>query len=398
MAKLIYLDHGATTPVHPDVLRAMMPYFSEFYANASSVHSPGKIAREAIEKSREQIARCLGSNPQEIIFTGSGTEADNLAILGTAAKLRKFGKHVITSVIEHPAVRNPFKKLEVEGFDVTYIPADSDGLISVDDVSKSIREDTILISIMYVNNEIGTIQPIEAIGELAAKKQIIFHTDAVQAVGKLRINLQSLKVDLLSASAHKFYGPKGVGFLFYRNAGAHPKFNRYIQPITFGGGHEFSMRPATENVAGIVGCAKALELAVNNLPEESERLRKIRDEFIEWVLKNIPESQLNGHLTKRLYNNANFRFNGVEGDQLVQRLDTYGIAVSAGSACSSKSHDGSYVVRAINSNSEAAYGTLRITMGASTTPENIAIVKECLKKEIMWLRSHPQEPNTRNCQ
>jgi cysteine desulfurase len=383
----IYLDHGASSPVDPEVFAAMQPIFLQYYGNPSSNHSFGTEARALIEDARAKIASFLHAKPDEIIFTGSGTEADNMAILGTAYKLRKIGTHVITSSIEHPAVRNPFKKLAVDGFEVTTIAADSDGLVHVEDVEKAIRPDTTLISIMLVNNEIGTIQPIKEIGEIARNHGIIFHTDAVQAVGKLPINLQELPVDLLSASAHKFYGPKGVGFLYYRESGMHPQKNRFIQPILFGGGHEFGMRPATENAPGIVGMAKALELACQNMDRETARLKTLRDDFIDWVLTNIPNSILNGHRTKRLFNNINIRFQGVDGEELQQRLNNAGIAVSTGSACASKSQDGSYVMRAIESE-EAAYGTIRITMGKSTTPEMLEYVKTILQKEVESLRKH----------
>jgi cysteine desulfurase len=383
----IYLDHGATTPVDPEVFAAMQPYFTEIFGNPSSIHSFGVAARKAIGESRVKVAKLLGADPNEIIFTGSGTESDNIAILGTATKLRKYGTHVITTTIEHPAVRNPFKKLAVEGFDVTYITPGENGIVSVEEIKQAIRPDTILISVMYVNNEIGTIQPIKEIGELASEKGIIFHTDAVQAVGKIPINLTELKVDLLSASGHKFYGPKGTGLLFYRNAGQHPKFGKFIQPIQFGGGHEASMRPATENTPGIVGFAKALEITLNHLPNEQVRLSNIRDDFISWVLANIPNSHLNGDPKQRLFNNINFRFDGLDGNDLLAKLDAAGIAVSTGSACSSKSADGSYVIRSISHDESQSFGTIRMTLGKSTTIEMMDYVKNTLKKEIEMLRA-----------
>jgi cysteine desulfurase len=348
----------------------------------------GKKSRSAIDASRKKIAGLIGADSDEIIFTGGGTESDNLAILGTAKRMKKYGKHVITTNIEHPAVRNAFKRLQVEGFEVSYIEVDKDGLISADSVEKAIRDDTIFISVMYVNNEVGTIQPIEEIGEIAYKNDIIFHCDAVQALGKTPINLQKLKVDLLSVSAHKINGPKGVGMLYYRGKGMHKKYNRYIQPIIYGGGQEFSYRPSTENVVGIVGFAKAVEIAIDRIEEKNKRLTNFRDDFINWVLAEIPNSHLNGHPTKRVSININLRFDGIRGDELLYKLDEKGIAISTGSACHSKSKDTSFVLRAIGLSDDQGNGSVRITLGLTTTKEDLDYTKKTLKECVEELRKN----------
>jgi len=384
--RVIYLDHSATTPVAPEVVEVMVPYLNRIYGNASSLHKLGRDAREAIEYSRFFIADKLGAEGDEIIFTGSGTESDNLAILGTAYKLKKYGKHVITSNIEHPAVMNVFKKLKVDGFDVTTLEVDNNGLIYPDQVQDAIRSDTILISIMFVNNEIGTIMPIKEIAEITSQNNIIFHTDAVQALGKLPINLKEIKVDLLSASAHKIYGPKGIGLLFIRNGGKHKKYERYIQPIIFGGGHEFGYRSATENVAGIVGFAKAIELAYNDLERECERLTRLRDDFIDWSLKNIDGVRLNGDRIKRVCTNINLSFKGIDGSDLLKKLDEYGICVSTGSACHSKSREPSYVLTAIGLDTETSNSSIRITLGRSSNEKDLDFVKKVLKDCVNELR------------
>ena len=384
--KIIYLDHGATTPLDPEVLKVMEPYFLTNYGNPSSLHSMGQNANKAIENSRKTIADFIGAEPKEIIFTGGGTESDNMAILGVARKLKDHGKHLITSNIEHPAVKNTFKHLISEGFEVTQILVDNKGLIHIEDVIKAIRDDTILISIMYVNNEIGTIQPIEEIAKIAEEKGIIFHTDAVQAVGKLKIKMTENKIHLLSASAHKLYGPKGLGFLYIRNGGRLPKIGKYIEPIIFGGSHEFKYRPSTQNVPGIVGFTKAIQLAEKRMTDESKRLVKLRDDFINWALTNIPDTFLNGDPIQRLYNNINLGFRYIEGESLLLYLNMEGIQASTGSACSSKSLDPSHVLLALGMKKAEAHGSLRITLGRSTTKEDLEYTKLKLREIVEKLR------------
>lgn len=388
LEKRIYLDHGATTPVHPDVLKAMEPIFHTNFGNPSSLHTKGREARKLIDKSRKKIADFLKIKPEEIIFTGGGTESDNLAILGTARKLKKHGNHLITSNIEHPAVLNTFKHLVNEGFDITIVPVDNQGIIHVEDIKKAIRTDTILISIMYVNNEIGTIQPVEKIAELAEEYGIIFHTDAVQALGKIRIDLSKSKIHLLSSSAHKLYGPKGIGLLYMRNRGNHPILGEYIEPTVFGGGHEFGYRPSTENVPSIIGFAKAVEIADADMEIEGARQKDLRDDFIKWVIDNIPDTTLNGNPTQRLYNNINLSFKNVEGESLLMYLDGEGIEVSTGSACSSKSGEPSHVLTAIGlkPTDSNVFGSLRITLGRSTSKDNLEYTKLKLKEIVLKLR------------
>lgn len=385
--KIIYLDHSATTPVDPEVLKVMIPYFTDSYGNASSLHQLGRKNREVIESSRAKIAKILGGKPKEFIFTGSGTESDNIAILGCANKLKKRGKHVITSNVEHNAVLNAFKKLKVDGFDVTILEVDEKGLIYPDQVRDALRDDTTLVSIMYVNNEIGTIMPIPEIAEITFENSVIMHTDAVQALGKIPINLNETKIDLLSASAHKIYGPKGVGLLYMRNAGIREGIGRYLQPIIFGGGHEFGYRPATENVPGIVGLAKAIELCYTNLNEEIKRLSQMRDDFIDWALKNIDKCHVNGDRERRVSININLTFEGVDGGDLLRELDKKEIEVSTGSACHSKSKEPSYVLRAIGLNDDLANASIRITLGRSTKPADLEHVKEVLQEIVKFLRS-----------
>ncbi len=389
-SKFIYLDHAATTPLDPRVLDEMLPYLQNHYGNASSMHAAGNFARESIKMSRKRIADCLGANPRELIFTGSGTEADNIAIIGTATKLRKYGKHVITTTIEHPAVRNSFRKLHNEGFEVSYLSVNADGQISIEELRSMIRDDTILVSVMYANNEIGSIQPIREIAEITSQNQIILHTDAVQAFGKLPINLQLEKIDLLTASAHKIYGPKGMGLLFIRNQGNLPKEYRkrgkFIIPITYGGGQEFGFRSATENVAGIVGFAKAIELSYTEMEETAARLQSLRDDLISWILENISGSSLNGGWECRLANNINVSFTGVTGTDLLEKMNKENIGVSVGSACHSKSLDVSYVLTAIGLPEDQAGSAIRMTLGKDTTREQLELVKDVLKRGVDELR------------
>ncbi|HDN95547.1 MAG TPA: cysteine desulfurase NifS [Thermoplasmatales archaeon] len=372
----VYLDHAATTPVDEEVLKAMQEFFSKKFGNASSLHSWGREAREALEESREKVAKLINADANEIVFTGSGTESDNLAIKGIAYKHRK--GHVITSKIEHPAVLETCKYLEKKGFDVTYLPVDKYGLVDPKQVEEAIRDDTILISIMHANNEIGTIEPIEEIGKIAKKHGIPFHTDAVQSVGKIEVDVKKLNVDLLSMSSHKIYGPKGVGALFI-------KHGIKIEPILHGGGHEYGLRSSTENIAGIVGFAKACELAKKRLHEDAEKMKKLRDKIIKETLK-IEESYLTGHPEKRLPNNASFYFKGIEGESLVLMLDAKGIATSTGSACSSKKLQASHVLLAIGIKPEDAHGSLRVTLGRENSEEEIDYFLEVLPQVVEELR------------
>ncbi len=372
----VYLDHAATTPVDKEVLEAMLPFFDEKFGNASSLHAYGREAREALEKSKEEVAKLINADADEIIFTGSGTESDNLAIKGIAFKHGK--GHIITSKIEHPAVLETCKYLEKKGFDVTFLPVDEYGLVKPEDVENAIRDDTILISIMHANNEIGTIEPIEEIGEIARKHGILFHTDAVQSAGKIEIDVKKINVDLLSMSSHKIYGPKGVGALYVRRGVK-------LEPVLHGGGHEKGMRSSTENVAGIVGFAKACEICRRRMHEDADKITRLRDKIIKEVLK-IEESYLTGHPTRRLPNNASFYFKGIEGESLVLMLDAKGIATSTGSACSSKKLQASHVLLAIGIRPEDAHGSLRVTLGRENTEEEIDYFLEVLPEVVEELR------------
>ena len=372
----VYLDHAATTPVDKEVLEAMLPFFDEKFGNASSLHAYGREAREALEKSREEVAKLINADADEIIFTGSGTESDNLAIKGIAFKHGR--GHIITSKIEHPAVLETCKYLEKKGFDVTFLPVDEYGLVKPEDVENAIRDDTILISIMHANNEIGTIEPIEEIGEIARKHGILFHTDAVQSAGKIEIDVKKINVDLLSMSSHKIYGPKGVGALYVRRGVK-------LEPVLHGGGHEKGMRSSTENVAGIVGFAKACEICRRRMHVDADKITRLRDKIIKEVLK-IEESYLTGHPTRRLPNNASFYFKGIEGESLVLMLDAKGIATSTGSACSSKKLQASHVLLAIGIRPEDAHGSLRVTLGRENTEEEIDYFLEVLPEVVEELR------------
>ncbi|HEY9204772.1 MAG TPA: cysteine desulfurase NifS [Candidatus Methanoperedens sp.] len=377
MAKQVYMDHSATTQVDPAVLEAMLPYLSEKFGNPSSMYTIGRQARRAIEEARQKVADLIGARKEEIIFTGSGTESDNLAIKGIAYKNRKKGNHIITSSIEHHAVLHTCKYLETQGFKVTYLPVSKEGLVNPDDVEKAITADTILITVMHANNEIGTIQPIEEIGKIAGEKSIPFHSDAVQTAGKLPINVDALGVNLLSMSAHKIYGPKGVGALYIRKG-------IYVEPQLHGGGHERNIRSSTENVPGIVGFGKAAELAKEHLPQEA-KLANLRDSLIKGVL-DIKDSYLNGHPTKRLPNNANFRFSYIEGESMILNLDMKGVAASTGSACSSTSLEPSHVLLAIGLKPEEAHGSLRLTLGLGNTQEDVDYVVSVLPEIVNKLR------------
>lgn len=376
--KRIYMDYAATTPVDPIVLKTMEPFFSKAYGNASSIHKFGVEANNALEESRHTIADTMNAKDNEIVFTSGGTESDNLAIKGVAFANRDKGKHIITSKIEHDAVLNTCKWLEKEGFEVTYLPVDRYGLIDPSELEKAIREDTVLTSIMFASNEIGTIEPIEEIGKICRKHDVYFHTDAVQAFGKVPIDVNKMNIDLMTMSSHKIYGPKGVGSLFVRNGTS-------IEPIANGGGHEFDLRSGTENVSGIVGFATAASLVDKEMNSEGKRLIKLRDELIKGTLK-IKNSYLNGHPTKRLPNNTNFRFDFIEGESLVMLLDSKGVAASTGSACSSKSLEPSHVLLAIGLKHEEAHGSLRLTLGKYSKKADVAYVLEILPEIVDKLR------------
>ncbi|MGP8319596.1 MAG: cysteine desulfurase NifS [Methanosarcinaceae archaeon] len=378
--KRIYMDHGATTPVDPLVVDAMLPYFTDKFGNASSLHSFGQEAAQALEQSRKMVADSIGAKPEEIIFTSGGTESDNLAIKGIAYRNSGKGKHIITSTIEHPAVLNTCAFLENKGFEVTYIAVDSDGIIDMEGIEKSIRDDTILISIMHSNNEIGTIQPISDISNLARKKGICVHTDAVQSIGKIAVNVDELGVDLLSISSHKIYGPKGIGALYVRKG-------TLLQALAHGGGHERHMRAGTENISGIVGFAKAMALADERIVDDAKHLTHLRDLLIKKVMDSIDDAYLIGHPTKRLPNNANIRFRFIEGEAMLLLLDMKGIAISTGSACSSKSLEPSHVLTAIGLKPEDSHGSLRITLGRVNTQEEVDYFTEALVEIVGRLRA-----------
>lgn len=382
----IYLDNAATTPMDPEVIKEISHHYKKTFGNASSLHKKGIEAHQVLESSREKIASIINAAPADIIFTSSGTESDNLAIKGVARKNKDKGKHIITSSIEHHAVENPCKELEKEGFEVTFLPVNEYGRIDFETLQNEIKDSTILISIMFANNEIGTIQPIEEIGQLAKDHDIIFHTDAVQAFGKVPIDVEKMKIDLLSASAHKIYGPKGVGMLYTRNKGSRKGWGKCIEPIMHGGGHERNLRPSTENVPGIAGFAKAAELAQNEIENEGRRESKLRDRIIEEILKIIEDTKLNGHPTMRLPNNVNLAFKYIEGESIVLSLDLEGIATSTGSACSSKSLEPSHVLKAIGLPSEFIQGSLRVSLGRFTTEDHINYFLEKLPPIIEKLR------------
>ena len=376
---MIYIDHSATSPVDPEVFEAMKPYFTDSFGNASTLYSLGREGKKAMESAREEVASIIGAETKEIIFTSGGTESDNIAILGAAYKLKKKGNHIITSDIEHPAVDETCRYLEKNGFTVTYLPVYEDGIVKVKDLEDAITDKTILITIMHANNEIGTIQPITEIGRIAHENNIYFHTDAVQTVGKIPVNVKELNVDMLSLSAHKLYGPKGIGALYLRQGVR-------IEPLMHGGGHEKGIRPGTENVPGIVGLGKACSIAKENLQRDAQKLTSLREMLIDNVLAENEDSYLNGHRTKRLPNNANFRFTGIEGESLILRLDAKGIATSTGSACSSIKLEPSHVLMAIGLKEVEAHGSLRISLGHENTEEDIEYTITAIKEVVEKLR------------
>lgn len=385
-SKYVYLDYAATTPMDPRVIEVVTKHFNETYGNASSLHSIGQIAHQVLEESREMVASLINADKDDIYFTSSGTESDNLAIKGVALKNQERGNHIITSAIEHHAVENPCLKLEEKGFNVTFLPVDNNGVVKLEELEKAITNKTILISIMFANNEIGTIEPIKEIGKIAKKNDIIFHTDAVQAFGKVPIDVEEMNIDLLSASSHKLYGPKGVGMLYIRNQGKRKGWGKYIEPLLHGGGHEKKMRPSTENIPGIAGFAKACEIAKEEMAEEAEKLINLRDKIINWVLENIEDSYLNGHPTNRLPNNVNLGFKYIEGESILLSLDMEGIGASTGSACSSTSLETSHVLLAIGLRPEEAHGSLRISLGKFTTEDEVDYFLEKLLPIIERLR------------
>lgn len=379
MKKLIYLDNAATTKTAPEVVEAMLPFFTESYGNASSIYEFGAKSKEAVSKARETIANALGAKDNEIYFTAGGSESDNWALKATAEAYKDKGKHIITSKIEHHAILHTCEYLEKNGFEVTYLDVDENGVVKLDQLKAAIRPDTILISIMFANNEIGTIEPVAEIGKIAREHNILFHTDAVQAFGQVPINVDELNIDMLSASGHKLNGPKGIGFLYIRKGVK-------IRSFVHGGAQERKRRAGTENVPGIVGLGKAVEMAVTSMEERTAKERELRDYLITRVLKEVPYTRVNGSRTDRLPNNANFCFQFIEGESLLIMLDMEGICGSSGSACTSGSLDPSHVLLAIGLPHEIAHGSLRLTLSAETTKEDIDFTIEAVKKIVAQLR------------
>ena len=379
MKKLIYLDNAATTKTAPEVVEAMLPYFTEYYGNASTIYELGGKSKEAVSGAREIIAKALGAQENEIYFTAGGTESDNWALKAAAEAYKDKGNHIITSSIEHHAILHTCEYLEKNGFEVTYLDVDENGLIRPEQLEAAIRPETILITIMTANNEIGTIEPIAEIGRIAKKHGILFHTDGVQAFGQIPMNVDELNVDMLSASGHKLNGPKGIGFLYIRKG---VKVRSFIH----GGAQERKRRAGTENVPGIVGLGKAVELAIDTMEERTAKERELRDYLISTVLKEVPFTRVNGSRTERLPNNANFCFQFIEGESLLIMLDMEGICGSSGSACTSGSLDPSHVLLAIGLPHEIAHGSLRLTLGADTTKEDIDTTIEAIKKIVAQLR------------
>ncbi len=380
MEKLIYLDNAATTAVKPEVFEAMKPYFLENYSNPNSVYTFAQQGKKALDEAREAIAGLIGAKANEIYFTGGGSESDNWAVKGIAEASASKGKHMITTKIEHHALLHTCEYLEKKGCEVTYLDVDEYGMVRLDELEQAIRPDTVLISIMFANNEIGTVEPVREIGAIAKKHGIPFHTDAVQAFGHLPLNVDEMNIDMLSASAHKFHGPKGVGFLYIRNG---------VKPATLihGGAQERARRAGTSNVPGIVGMAEAARLAVRDMEENSRKISEIRNHLIKRVLNEIPFSRLNGHREQRLANNVNFCFRFIEGESLLIMLDQKGICASSGSACTSGSLDPSHVLLAIGLPHEIAHGSLRLSLSEENTMEEADYVADCLKTIVERLRS-----------
>ena len=375
----IYLDYAATAPVLPEVLDAMLPFFVSAFGNASGIHAEGREARKAVEQARRQTAAILGAENREILFTSGGSESNNLAVRGTAMALREKGNHIITSSVEHPSVINTCRGLEKEGFRVTYLPVDADGSVSPEDVRDAIGPDTLLVSVMAANNEIGTLQPVREIGEICRAKGVVFHTDAVQAAGLLKIDVKELNADLLSISAHKFHGPKGAGALYVRRG-------TRLEPLVRGGEQERGLRAGTENVPCIVGLGKALEIAAAEREENAARIRELRDILIRRILERVPGARLNGHPERRLPNNCHFSFTGIESEALLLRLDLAGIAVSGGSACTAGSMEPSHVLQAIGLKDDLLKSGVRLTLGRETRPEDIEKAAQILPEIVEDLR------------
>ena len=392
--RIIYMDHSATTYTKKDVVDAMLPYFTAHFGNPSSIYSIARESKQAIDAARGQVAKALGAQPDEIYFTSGGSESDNWAIKGVAYANRKRGNHIITTKIEHHAVLHTCQFLEKEGFTVTYLPVDQFGVIDPSDLEKAITEKTILISIMYANNEIGTIEPIQELAAIAKKHNVYFHTDAVQAIGNIPIDVKAQNIDLLSLSAHKFYGPKGVGALYIRNGVR-------IENLIHGGGQERKKRAGTENIAGIVGCGKAIELATADIPGHNSRIQAMRDRLIRGILEKIPHARLNGHPTKRLPGNLNISFEFIEGESMLLWLDDEEICASTGSACTSGSLEPSHVLLATGLPVEISHGSLRLTLGDVNTEEDIDVVLEVLPKVVSKLRDmsplYQKEAKERGC-
>ena len=385
---IVYMDHAGTTPMAPEVLRAMTPYFTQFFGNPSSIHTVGQEARYALDDARERVARALNCRPREVVFTGGGTESDNAAIVGVATALQETGKHIVTSSVEHHAVLHTCQHLESLGFEVTYLPVDSDGIVQPDAVLGAITPQTTLVSVMYANNEIGVVNPIPQISAAVKSRAselsrtILLHTDAVQAAGYLDLDVRKLGVDLLSLSGHKFHGPKGTGVLFIRRGAP-------FLPYILGGGQERERRSGTENIPGIVGLSVALETANSQRETNSRHCAALRDRIVQQVLARVPGSRLNGHSTQRLPNNANFSFSGIEGEPILLGLDMAGIAASSGSACSSGSLEPSHVLLALGQSAEVARGSLRLTLGKDNTEEEVDYLLEVLPDLVERLRQLP---------
>ena len=376
---MIYLDNAATTKTAPEVVDAMLPYFSEYYGNASTIYSLGAESKKAMDHARQTIADSLGAKPEEIYFTAGGSESDNWALKATAEAYASKGKHIITTKIEHHAILHTCEYLEKRGFEITYLNVDRDGLISLDELKAAIRPDTILISVMFANNEIGTIEPIAEIGEIAKEHGVLFHTDAVQAYAQVPINVDEMHIDMLSASGHKLNGPKGIGFLYIRKGVK-------IRSFVHGGAQERSRRAGTENIPGIVGLGAAVERAMRIMDTKTRKEIELRDYLIGRLEKEIPHCWLNGHRTKRLPNNINFSFLFIEGESMLIMLDMKGICASSGSACTSGSLDPSHVLLAIGLKHEEAHGSLRLTLSEESTKEEMDIVAEEVKKIVQRLR------------
>ena len=376
---MIYLDNAATTKTAPEVVDAMLPYFSEYYGNASTIYSLGAESKKAMDHARQTIADSLGAKPEEIYFTAGGSESDNWALKATAEAYESKGKHIITTKIEHHAILHTCEYLEKRGFEITYLNVDRDGLISLDELKAAIRPDTILISVMFANNEIGTIEPIAEIGEIAKEHGVLFHTDAVQAYAQVPINVDEMHIDMLSASGHKLNGPKGIGFLYIRKGVK-------IRSFVHGGAQERNRRAGTENIPGIVGLGAAVERAMRIMDSKTRKEIELRDYLIGRLENEIPHCWLNGHRTKRLPNNINFSFLFIEGESMLIMLDMKGICASSGSACTSGSLDPSHVLLAIGLKHEEAHGSLRLTLSEETTKEEMDIVAEEVKKIVQRLR------------